>query len=282
MRNSPVHNRNGSSVRRSICKIRYAKLSFVLFLRSDHSTDPVVISVLHMLARSILTDKDAAVQAERLAPWLSSLSTASDWATALEQSNAVAAQLLTQATAIRKGTSKEIPQATHDPVVEEVQSAPDLDEYEERLLGAIVDPSECAALCAYEAERMMQQRSERRTRTFASSRTSSKRSARSYHSRFCTQKRTAPGFSARSPWLAFCYTALPYAPGLPFIGFLMYTDAWRQGTGKTMLCRALAKESGARMLQIQASNVTSMWHSESEKLIHAAFVSLALARRLLS
>lgn len=39
-----------------------------------------------------------------------------------------------------------------------------------------------------------------------------------------------------------------------------------------MVCRALAKESGARMLQIQASNIKSMWHSESEKLIHAAFV----------
>lgn len=44
-----------------------------------------------------------------------------------------------------------------------------------------------------------------------------------------------------------------------------------------MVCRALAKESGANMLQIQASTIRSKWHSEDEKLIHATFT---LARRL--
>ncbi|EJD38041.1 AAA ATPase, partial [Auricularia subglabra TFB-10046 SS5] len=57
-------------------------------------------------------------------------------------------------------------------------------------------------------------------------------------------------------------------------GVLLYGPP---GTGKTMVCRALAKESGANMLQIEASTIRSMWHSEDEKLIHATFT---LARRL--
>ncbi|KAJ7126897.1 P-loop containing nucleoside triphosphate hydrolase protein, partial [Mycena epipterygia] len=49
------------------------------------------------------------------------------------------------------------------------------------------------------------------------------------------------------------------------------------GTGKTMTCRALAKECGARMLQLQASTIQHCHVGETEKLISAAF---SLARRL--
>lgn len=45
------------------------------------------------------------------------------------------------------------------------------------------------------------------------------------------------------------------------------------GTGKTMLCRALARESGARMLQINPSNIMDMYVGESEKLSKSIFVS---------
>ncbi|KAJ7831876.1 P-loop containing nucleoside triphosphate hydrolase protein, partial [Mycena leptocephala] len=49
------------------------------------------------------------------------------------------------------------------------------------------------------------------------------------------------------------------------------------GTGKTMACRALAKECGARMIQLQASTIQNCLVGETEKLISAAF---SLARRL--
>ncbi|KAK7562504.1 hypothetical protein IWX91DRAFT_54892 [Phyllosticta citricarpa] len=43
------------------------------------------------------------------------------------------------------------------------------------------------------------------------------------------------------------------------------------GTGKTHFSRAIAKESGASMLAIDGSQVTSMWVGETEKYIKAAF-----------
>ncbi|KAJ3414926.1 hypothetical protein HDV05_005875 [Chytridiales sp. JEL 0842] len=49
------------------------------------------------------------------------------------------------------------------------------------------------------------------------------------------------------------------------------------GTGKTMLARAVASESGANFLNIQMSNVQSMWVGENEKLVKAVF---SLARKL--
>jgi SpoVK/Ycf46/Vps4 family AAA+-type ATPase len=49
------------------------------------------------------------------------------------------------------------------------------------------------------------------------------------------------------------------------------------GTGKTLLARAIAAESGARMLAIQPSDVNDMWVGEGEKLVKAVF---NLARRL--
>ncbi|EEB91773.1 hypothetical protein MPER_09816, partial [Moniliophthora perniciosa FA553] len=43
------------------------------------------------------------------------------------------------------------------------------------------------------------------------------------------------------------------------------------GTGKTMVCRALACESGARMILIKPSDVFDMWVGESEKIAKAVF-----------
>ncbi|QRV80905.1 AAA family ATPase [Ceratobasidium sp. AG-Ba] len=49
------------------------------------------------------------------------------------------------------------------------------------------------------------------------------------------------------------------------------------GTGKTHVVRALAKESGSRMLAVKPSDVADMWVGETEKLVKALF---KLARRL--
>ncbi|EJU05449.1 AAA-domain-containing protein [Dacryopinax primogenitus] len=49
------------------------------------------------------------------------------------------------------------------------------------------------------------------------------------------------------------------------------------GTGKTLVVRALAKESGARMLMIRPSDIFDMYVGQSEKLVRAVFT---LARRL--
>ncbi|ORY25234.1 hypothetical protein BCR39DRAFT_544529 [Naematelia encephala] len=49
------------------------------------------------------------------------------------------------------------------------------------------------------------------------------------------------------------------------------------GTGKTLLARAVANESGARMLAIQPSDVNDKYFGEGEKLVKAVF---SLARRL--
>ncbi|KAK3812002.1 MAG: P-loop containing nucleoside triphosphate hydrolase protein [Benniella sp.] len=49
------------------------------------------------------------------------------------------------------------------------------------------------------------------------------------------------------------------------------------GTGKTLLAKAVARESGARMLEIKASNIFDMYVGEGEKNVSAVF---RLARRL--
>jgi SpoVK/Ycf46/Vps4 family AAA+-type ATPase len=52
-------------------------------------------------------------------------------------------------------------------------------------------------------------------------------------------------------------------------GVLLYGPP---GTGKTMVCRALARECGARMLQVRPSDVVNKWVGESEKLAQNVFV----------
>ncbi|KAI8346267.1 P-loop containing nucleoside triphosphate hydrolase protein [Mortierella sp. GBAus27b] len=49
------------------------------------------------------------------------------------------------------------------------------------------------------------------------------------------------------------------------------------GTGKTLLAKAVARESGARMLEIKASNIFDMFVGEGEKNVSAVF---SLARKL--
>ncbi|KAJ7836592.1 hypothetical protein B0H13DRAFT_1912976 [Mycena leptocephala] len=53
-------------------------------------------------------------------------------------------------------------------------------------------------------------------------------------------------------------------------GVLLYGPP---GTGKTMVCRALARESGVRMLQVRPSDVMNKWVGESEKLAQNVFVT---------
>ncbi|KAF9001481.1 P-loop containing nucleoside triphosphate hydrolase protein, partial [Cyathus striatus] len=57
-------------------------------------------------------------------------------------------------------------------------------------------------------------------------------------------------------------------------GVLLYGPP---GTGKTLVCRAVAKECGARMLAIKPSDIMDCYVGESEKLVNAVF---SLAYRL--
>ncbi|KAE8540711.1 hypothetical protein D1P53_003075 [Cryptococcus gattii VGV] len=132
---------------------------------------------------------------------------------------------------------------TVDPVVEKIRKDKKLSQHEKRLLNCIVDPSKLAST------------------TF-----------RDVH----LPEKTIDGIRSM--------ISLPLLFPEAFRGGVLKDHATTgallfgpPGTGKTLLARAVAAESGARMLAIQPSDVNDMYVGEGEKLVKAVF---SLARRL--
>ncbi|KZV89211.1 AAA-domain-containing protein [Exidia glandulosa HHB12029] len=232
-------------------EVKLSSLQEMLYDSSDADVSKERAELTKSLRELILTPSDAASLAARLAPWLpvssesesSPSPTAADFLHALEHGETVAQEVRAQISAAReKIESSEKGAGAADPIVEKVKSADDLDQFEQSLLGAIVDPT----------------------------------TIRTVYADVCIQPHIIE--TLRSVVSLPLLFPEAYSVGIlgkeSMSGVLLYGPP---GTGKTMVCRALAKESGARMLQIQASNMKSKWHSESEKLIHATFT---LARRL--
>ncbi|KZV89205.1 AAA-domain-containing protein [Exidia glandulosa HHB12029] len=228
-------------------------------LREMFNDDTVDVSkeraeLTKSLREFIITPSDASSLAARLAPWLPPTSTsasssnpptAAEFLHALEHGETVAQEVRAQISAARENiesSERGSGAGAVDPIVEKVKNAEDLDKFEQSLLGAIIDPT----------------------------------TIRTVYADVCIQPHIIE--TLRSVVSLPLLFPEAYSVGIlgkeSMSGVLLYGPP---GTGKTMVCRALAKESGARMLQIQASNMKSKYHSESEKLIHATFT---LARRL--
>ncbi|WWC68925.1 uncharacterized protein I206_102861 [Kwoniella pini CBS 10737] len=142
-----------------------------------------------------------------------------------------------------KSEIENAPQSVLDPVVENLKKSKNLSQHEKRLLPCIVDPTKLAST-----------------------------SFKDVH----LPEKTVDGIRSM--------VSLPLLFPEAFRGGVLKDHATTgallfgpPGTGKTLLARAVAAESGARMLAIQPSDVNDMYVGEGEKLVKAVF---NLARRL--
>ncbi|WVQ94343.1 hypothetical protein IAU59_001422 [Kwoniella sp. CBS 9459] len=142
-----------------------------------------------------------------------------------------------------KSDVEKAPQQLLDPVVEQIKKSKNLSAHEKRLLPCIVDPSRLAST-----------------------------SFKDVH----LPEKTIDGIRSM--------VSLPLLFPEAFRGGVLKDHATAgalmfgpPGTGKTLLARAVAAESGARMLAVQPSDVNDMYVGEGEKLVKAVF---SLARRL--